>query len=1144
MTEKRRPSTSLRLESLETRELLSSTPVLPSKVIADETFTQATIGNLPNGWAQWDSQASFQVLAGRSQAGGAGLVASGSSGETARAWLSTRQPANVQINATVLLNSLIPAELIVRGKGLDTNSPSYYALTFSRGLDLQLWRVVNGNRLYLGSIRSSDYLSGAWVRIAFQADGNSLRAMLYRLDTRQYLNANGQWQSQSAWALVRKDSAIAEGGSVGLGRESGYAGDTVFDSLQVYGINPTGPGTRLYSQQFSKAHIGGLPAGWVQWSNQAPAAVALDPTGNFTKALRFDAGSSNNARAWINDNLPADLELSASVLLNNLIPAELFARGHGLDTPNPTYYSVTVTRGLRLQLWKVVNGVRTSLGQIHSADYVSGAWTRVTLDMESSTLRVRVQRLDTGLYLDSSGHWQKAATWALVRRDTTITGPGKVGLGREASYSGTSTFDALQVTVPNSPPPDATLTGFSDGQVLTSPTAVEARVADGTTVKQVEFLVDGQKAAVETTDPFQWIVNPGSFSAGPHQLTVRIIDGAGNTTVLERDFTITKTPPPPIPGNPTPPPAIPSHYSWIRLAELAYYGMSFGSVEQQLLRNSVDLVIPDVSYLNRINSLAPNTPQLLYTNASSLYQSSLLDWLNYADAHGISREDAFYHVASALAFSGGSPSSQPVNWFWGVYRSNPSGLVDVTANAHSNEGTFALGGLGQSVYIGYTDQFREINFSLAERGGPRWSGVVEYASSVDSSGRPTGWKPLHLLTDTTNGFHRSGQVTFDPPRDWKTSVVGGANRLFYVRIRTVSEGKAPVVRSILGRDYVQAHGARSGIIPAFDYSADLNHDGYLNDIEYAHRTPGMDARFVYESRVFLGVYGQMRPATNPGNAHFRSWLVDFETRYLKTHPVADGIFVDNSGGKTPVADNMVLENTANYTRDYAMLMNTLTKALSPRWVLINTSNGTDGTNAIVGGTSAYFEEFALRPMSGSFAQFEDLANAISARQTSRPGSPPYAILDSLPVGGSPTDPRTQLATLAEYYLLANPKYTFLDFYGGFEPNSQWARHFTKAVGYNVGQPKGDWTLYTAGQDPSNRALTYHVYAREYANALILFKPLSYSSSLGVKGTLGAASATRMQLNGIYRSLRADGTLGPPENSVSLRNGEGAILVRV
>jgi hypothetical protein len=285
----------------------------------------------------------------------------------------------------------------------------------------------------------------------------------------------------------------------------------------------------------------------------------------------------------------------------------------------------------------------------------------------------------------------------------------------------------------------------------------------------------------------------------------------------------------------------------------------------------------------------------------------------------------------------------------------------------------------------------------------------------------------------------------------------------------------------------------------------------------------------------------MRPATNPSNANFRTWLIDFEERFLRSHPLADGVFVDNSGGKPPAPNQAVLENTLNYTADYGALMNALTKAVAPHWVLVNTSNGTSGTNAIVGGTSAYFEEFALRPLSGTYQQFEDLANTIAARQSSHGSHPPYAILDSLPLGGSPGDPRTQLTTLAEYYLLADPKYTFLDFFGGFAPSTQWSQHFSQAVNFNVGQPRGDWSLYTAGLDPSNHSLTYHVYSRQYANALVLYRPLSYASSSGVRGSLGGDSASTIQLHGTYRVLHADGKLGGPVTSIRLRNGEGAIL---
>src|SRR5262249_7628758 len=143
--------------------------------------------------------------------------------------------------------------------------------------------------------------------------------------------------------------------------------------------------------------------------------------------------------------------------------------------------------------------------------------------------------------------------------------------------------------------------------------------------------------------------------------------------------------------------------------------------------------------------------------------------------------------------------------------------------------------------------------------------------------------------------------------------------------------------------------------------------------------------------------------------------------------------------------------------------------------------------------------------------------------------------------GSVTDPRTQIATLANYYLIGDPVSTFLDFFGGYEPPTSWTRHWVQAAAFNVGQPKDTWSVFATGADPSNNALTYRLYQRHYTNALIVYKPLS-SSSGGAAGTLADTTATVHQLDRTYRPLQADGTLGAPVTSISLRNGEGAILI--
>jgi hypothetical protein len=762
---------------------------------------------------------------------------------------------------------------------------------------------------------------------------------------------------------------------------------------------------------------------------------------------------------------------------------------------------------------------------------------QVTLRVIGNRLQALVYRGDTKQYLNPSGDWQSNYTIALDTTDNAITGMGLTGIARPAGYTGvvySDDFDAVASTGDNQPPavgivqpaPGATLTGIATFQ---------ANVQDAGGLDHVEFLVDGVLRYSSSTAPYTWTVDTSGMSNGTHTLLVRAYDLAGNEGQATVNFTVQ--------NQSITLPSIPQHYPNIRIAELAYTGTPFTSVEQQLLKNSVDLVIPNPQYLAQINSVAPTTPQMIYTNVSNLYQQSLVDWLNYANAHKYSPEDAFYHVTIPTPFTGASASSQPVNWFWYVGRgSSLTALTDLTTAAHdSTVGDVRFGSAGQSLYIGYLDPFRELNFNLSQVAASGWKGVLEYASAVDANGIPTAWKQLTMLNDGTSGFTKSGQITFDPPADWSMSQVGPVGRLFYVRIRTTVDGTAPAATTILGRDYVNANGASQGTIPAFDYAADKNHDGYLNDAEYAQRAPGKDARFAYESRLFYPYYGQMRFVTNPSSTHVQQWAADYDARLLASQPLADGLFLDNSGGVLPIAGYSVLEPTAAYSADYGTMLGAISRHIAPKWLVANTSGGGAPTDVVIQNTAASLEESALRPLASSWSQFEDMANMIAHRQ-SLTSPAHYMVLDTLTTGGSPTDPRTQIATLAYYYLVGDPNTTFLLYNGGAEPSTSWTRHWIPAAAYNIGLPVSSWSILTTGKDPANTALTYHVYQRSYTNALVLYKPLSYTSGVGT-GTLADNTATTIQLNGRYRLLNSDGTLGTVITSVNLRNGEGAILVK-
>jgi hypothetical protein len=616
-------------------------------------------------------------------------------------------------------------------------------------------------------------------------------------------------------------------------------------------------------------------------------------------------------------------------------------------------------------------------------------------------------------------------------------------------------------------------------------------------------------------------------------------------TVSLDDFTIDTnsaaptTPPPNILVPPTVinTPVIPQHYSHIRIAELAYSGTPFTSFEQNLLASSVDLVVSNPSYLANVQSVAPNTPQLIYTNVSNIYDGLYLDWLNYADAKNVSRETAFYHVTAPTPFSGGSPSSIPVNWLWRVAR-NSTDLTSASRTGTTGDVSFG-NNIGDVTYFGYPEKFGELNFNITAPKGASWSAAFEYVSAVNAAGQPTAWTTLPLTSNTTANWSRSGFVRFDPPADWKPSLASGTSRLFFVRLRVTAAGSSPVCATVLGRDYTQANGGQSGTIPAFDYSADLNHDGYLSPAEYANHAPNKTAKFVYESRLFYPAYGQMRFAVNPAPQVVKDWAANEHQRILASQPLADGFFVDNSNGRDPTGGAALVESTANYSVEYGKLLQTLNYAIGPKWVLPNTTGGNASTDEVITRTPASLEEFSLRPLSATWSRFDDIATMVASRLAA--ANSPYQILDTHPQNGSPTDPRTQLAALAYYYLLADPTKTMVMFFGGYAPNTSWTQHWVPAAAYNVGLPQGTWAQFATGNDPSNSALTYKVFERNYGNAKVFYKPLSYTAGVGT-GTIADNTATTHQLGGNYRPLNADGTLGAIVTSITLRNGEGAILI--
>ena len=1116
------------LEQLEAREN-------PSVTWAGESFEGIAAPKLPTDWATWSNDGEPQFITSKLTAlsGTNSLASLGSASNSSRLWNRATYPGDYGAALSLRAGAAIRMDVLARGSQLDSTRPSYLAAEFSGARSLELLEVRDGIARSLGRVNSVESVSGKWLRIALRPVGEWAGVSVQRIDTGAYLKSDGTWQAAEVEAIRVKTTLPSGEGAIGLGRRAGASGMAFVDDFAV--LAPPG-----VNEAFDTTIPSKLPENWNSWSNNQPKAFGVG-TGRVlspTQSLASNGLSTTLSRAWLGSAIAADAGASVSVYADNLIPSGVFIRGSQLDTARPTYYSLSVTRGLKVQLNRVVDGTETVLATLRSTEYVSGKWIRLTLVAEGNKLRALVVRTDTNQWLDADGTWGANPEQALEVSDSQIAGGGFVGVERGRLVAGPVWFDDFAIRPAKSVGPALTLSASQSGPLFTGVVSFLASTPPGT-VNRLEFRREGIVRANEIGSSLRYTLDTGTLTNGRHEVTARAIDRDGNSSTQTIIFNVF--------NENTPTPSRPTgvkKYTHIRLAQLAYSGNPAGTFELNLAKNSLDLIIPNPRYLQAFENASPDTTKVVYTNLSNVYGSLLTDWNAYADANRTSREQAFYHVAQATDFTGASPSSLPVTYFWNVQRID--GVpTDLTVEARgTREKGVPLGGAGTSLVLGYVERFRELSFKFTKAAQAGWSGVLEYVSAVNADGSPAAWKTLSVLQDGTGGYRTNGAITFDPPADWVSSkVAGGTQQLHQLRVRTLggSASQAPEARSILGRDYVQANGRAAGVIPAFDTEADKNRDGYLSDGEYENRRSGFDARFEYESRLFYPYYGQMRFAVNPTSIAVKQWFTEYNVRSLQQNPLADGLFIDNSHGKLPFKGTPVKESVDAFTQDYAALVASITRAVAPKWTVSNTAGSIAEGDPVAKASTAVLEEFVLRPNNSNWAQVRDVAELI-ARRLNADSPSPYVILDSHSGKLATNDPRSQMGTLAYYYLLADPDKTFLMFNGGQAPAVAWNQVWVPAAAVDVGKPVGAYTTWDTGLDPENARLTYKVLRREYQNAITVFKPLSYKLATGT-GTSSDATATTHALGGDFRRLNADGSLGPVVTSISLRGGEGAVLMR-
>ncbi|MGK7892408.1 MAG: putative baseplate assembly protein, partial [Xenococcus sp. (in: cyanobacteria)] len=178
-------------------------------------------------------------------------------------------------------------------------------------------------------------------------------------------------------------------------------------------------------------------------------------------------------------------------------------------------------------------------------------------------------------------------------------------------------------------------------------------------------------------------------------------------------------------------------------------------------------------------------------------------------------------------------------YFEKVFLFSQGEYTDLTVQAISSDGTaFQLNEDTQEIlYLGATERFKDINFSLATR-GEGYTLIFEYFNGFQ-------WIQLtegeHNLEDNTSNWTADGRVEFTIPNDWKQTTINDATR-YWIRIRTSTPPNS--------------------IAEAFFFQADRGHVGFeFPEPPVATMVNGVKD-FWIRVRIISGNYGKEASYTN------------------------------------------------------------------------------------------------------------------------------------------------------------------------------------------------------------------------------------------------------------------------------------------
>jgi hypothetical protein len=507
----------------------------------------------------------------------------------------------------------------------------------------------------------------------------------------------------------------------------------------------------------------------------------------------------------------------------------------------------------------------------------------------------------------------------------------------------------------------------------------------------------------------------------------------------------------------------------------------------------------------------------------------------------------------------------------GILRSaDEVNYTDLTSAAYSAKVTWQ-----NSMYVGYEEAFDQINLVLSTPGRDM-TRIWEYWNG-------SSWTTL-TVTDGSSAFTVSGRVSFTPPTDWARKVIHGSRSKYFVRCRITAADTNPVTSSIKGDNWLRGAGNLSR-------GWDATSDSIVNsgELKYNPEPPaGAAAKFPYQSRI--SYWGSNHFVANPADfqtisgknvrtwAKFAAYRINSKVTLAgftgvmcddgERNTTLDGIASTNTDlvDKTLNSWNMEIENRY---RDIVAFTHELNSAVK---VGINAQI----KSLVIIGDWNLAEYFNSNWKTGDFRGITVTDNAVNRMNYDDylPVNNPAGIQGVLIyqdtadiVPNRPTivwnrGNRGPIVALSKHYIGMND-YTTFSYYtrGGFYYNEtdevylndgsvrhqsvdpipavdqvkRWATYFP-AMSVDLGTPGARNLLWKSHTEIGG---TRDVMRRDFVNAVVLHRGATWDTSDGEYNSYSLP----MGLDGTYYPLKADGSTGAGITSITLRTGEGAILLK-